>query len=70
MALIYHSVPLACLLNDKYRRFMLKFGSNVKHIIDCHETNDEVISKTKGHTLTQRHSKVCPHLIPLPKTAC
>jgi hypothetical protein len=63
--LIYHSVPLKVLLNQQYKDFMFKFGPNVRHIIDCHETNEEVIAKFKSTQLTQRHSMVCPALIPL-----
>jgi phenylalanine-4-hydroxylase len=48
MAIIYHSVPLAVILNPKYRDFMYRFGKNTKHIIDCHEANEEVIARFKS----------------------
>jgi hypothetical protein len=44
---------------------MLSFGANVKHILDCQEANDEVISRTKAYALSNRHKHVCPHMIPL-----
>jgi hypothetical protein len=44
---------------------MYQFGSNVKHIIDCHETNDEIIGRTKAYALSSRHKTICPSLIPL-----
>lgn len=69
MHLIYHSIPLKVLLNDKYRDFMMKFGPNVRHIIDCHETNEEVIARFKSQQLSQRHKLVCPSLIPLSPVA-
>lgn len=69
MHLIYHSIPLKVLLNERYKEFMLRFGGNVRHIIDCHETNEEVIARFKSQQLTQRHSKVCPSLIPLSPVA-
>ena len=47
--LIYHSVPLAVILNENYKRFMYQFGLNVKHVIDCYESNDEVLGKVKGY---------------------
>lgn len=42
---MYHSVPLKCILNEKYRDFVNKFGPNVKHIFDCAESNEEIISR-------------------------
>ena len=48
---------------------MYSFGPNVRHIIDCHETNEEVIAKYKSQQLTTRHSIVCPSLIPLSPVA-
>jgi hypothetical protein len=65
MGLIYHSVPLKVALDYKYKQFMLNFGANVKHILDCQESNDEVMSRVKGYQLTNRHKQVCPHMIPL-----
>jgi hypothetical protein len=65
MALIYHSVPLAVILNPKYRDFMYRFGKNTKHIIDCHEANEEVIARFKSQQLSSRHALVCPSLIPM-----
>ncbi len=62
---MYHSVPLNCLLNDNYKQFMMSFGPKVKHIIDCHETNDEVMARARSYNLHKRHSQVCPGLIPL-----
>ena len=65
MHLIYHSIPLAVLLDPRYKEFMLRFGDNVQHIVDCHETNEEVISRFKSQQLSSRHSLVCPSIIPL-----
>lgn len=45
----------------------MKLGPNVKHILDCHECNEEVISRTRSHTMTYRQQIVCPLLIPLSK---
>ena len=48
MHLIYHSIPLPVLLDPRYKEFMLRFGPNVQHVIDCHETNEEVIARFKS----------------------
>jgi hypothetical protein len=69
MHLIYHSVPLKVLLNPRYRDFMYGFGPNVKHVIDCHETNEEVIARFKSQQLSGRHALVCPTLIPMSPVA-
>jgi hypothetical protein len=53
------------ILNPKYRDFMYRFGPNTKHIIDCHEANEEVIARFKSQQLSQRHALVCPSLIPM-----
>ena len=52
MHLIYHSIPLKVLMDERYREFMRNFGANVKHIIDCHETNEEVIARFKSQLLS------------------
>lgn len=39
-------------------------------MIDCHETNDEVIARAKSYVLSTRHKIVCPSLIPLSPIAC
>lgn len=62
---MYHSVPLKVVLNAQYKQFMLSFGANVKHVLDCQESNEEVISRTKGFTLSERHKVVCPEMIPM-----
>lgn len=69
MHLIYHSVPLKVLLDPRYKDFMMRFGANVRHVIDCHETNEEVIARFKSQQLSSRHSIVCPSLIPLSPVA-
>lgn len=69
MALVYHSVPLAAILDVRYKEFMMRLGPNVKHVIDCHECNEEVISRVKSHALTYRQKAVCPAMIPLSDVA-
>jgi ribonuclease Z len=56
MSVMYHSIPLNCLLNENYKQFMMSFGPKVKHIIDCHETNDEVMNRAKSYNINKRHS--------------
>lgn len=34
-------------------------------MLDCSESNDEVIARDKGYELITRHQMVCPDLIPL-----
>lgn len=53
------------LLNPEYRKFIYKFGLNVRHIIDCAETNDEVMAKVKSFNHLMKVKQVCPSLIPL-----
>lgn len=65
MRMVYHSIPFEVLMNERYRDFMKNFGENVQHVIDCDQTNDEIISRTKGYLLTSRHKVVCPSLIPI-----
>lgn len=52
MHLVYHSIPLKVLMDERYREFMRNFGANVKHIIDCHETNEEVVARFKSQLLS------------------
>lgn len=67
MSVIYHSVPLQSLLDPNYKKFMLKFSASTKHIIDCKESNDEVMARNKSFDLHERHKLVCPHMIPISK---
>lgn len=53
----------------RYKDFMMRFGANVRHVIDSHETNEEVIARFKSQQLSSRHSIVCPSLIPLSPVA-
>jgi hypothetical protein len=69
MHLIYHSIPLAVLLDARYKDFMQRFGPNIQHVLDCHETNEEVIARFKSQQLSSRHSLVCPSIIPLSPVA-
>lgn len=52
VSIVYHVIPLKVLINERYREFMMRFGANVRHIIDCKETNEEVIAKFKSQQLT------------------
>ena len=54
ISVIYHSIPFKVLLNEKYREFMMLFGPKVNHIIDCQETNEEVIGRVKGFNMAHR----------------
>ena len=54
MKIVYHSISFDVLMNEQYRDFMKNFGENVQHVIDCDQTNDEIISRTKGYILSSR----------------
>jgi hypothetical protein len=65
VAIMYHSVPLSVIMNDHYKQFMKMFGPNVKHVIDCIESNNEVIARGKGYQHYMRLKLVCPHFLPI-----
>lgn len=44
---------------------MNRFGSNVKHIIDCKGVNEELVTRVKSMRLSYRYRKAAPHLFPL-----
>lgn len=62
---VYHSVPVAVMMDPKYLKFMAeKFGKQVNHILDCPEFNIPVLSKSKATFFTDRIKMVCPLLFP------
>ena len=61
---VYHSMPSECVMNPLYRKdFMLKFGPDVAHILDCPETNKEEWARGKAFTLSHIIKQICPLLI-------
>ena len=65
MTAIYHSVPKEVMLSPEYQQLMAsKFGPDVKHILDCPESNIPQLSKSKATFFTDRIKMVCPHMFP------
>ena len=65
-SLVYHSMPLACVMNPIYRQeFMSKFGGDVTHILDCPESNREEYARSKAFSLSHMIKQICPLLIPV-----
>ena len=42
----------------------IKFGKDVKHILDCPESNLPILSRSKANFWTERLKTVCPLLFP------
>ena len=61
---IYHSIPKEVMMDDRYLALLNQFGPNVKHILDCPESNIPVLSKSKANFFTDRIKMVCPLLFP------
>ena len=66
MAFVYHSVQSKKVLeNEDYLSFMNRFGPDTKHIIDCRDINEEVITRINAYKLTQRYNIACSRLFPI-----
>lgn len=53
-------------MNPAYRKeFMMKFGPNVTHILDCPESNKEEYARSKAFQLSQMIKQICPLLVPV-----
>lgn len=64
-AVIYHSMPMSCIMNPQYRQdFMTKFKHAV-HVLDCPESNKQEYSRMKGFTLSHIVKQICPLLVPV-----
>lgn len=62
-------MPVNVLRNPIYRQeFMLKFGANVMHILDCPETAKPENARLRAFMHTNRVRQICPLLIPVTQT--
>ena len=61
---MYHSVPKSVMLNPKYINALLKFGPDVKHILDCPESNLPTLARSQANLFTDRIKMICPLMFP------
>ena len=61
---IYHSVPKSVFLNEEYLRVIGQFGPQVKHILDCPESNLPALSRSQANYLTDKIKQICPLMFP------
>ena len=63
---VYHSVPKEVMLNKDYLNVISSaWGPEVKHILDCPESNIPILSKSKANYHTEKIKMVCPLMIPV-----
>ena len=66
-SLIYHSMPSSCAINPVYKHdFMMKFGNQVQHFLDCPETNKTEYSRLRALNLTDIVQQICPQIVNTP----
>ena len=66
---IYHSVPFGVMLNETYTQFFVDhYGNNIRHILDCPESNLPCLAKSKAAHFTERIKMICPRLFPMVET--
>ena len=68
MASVYHSVPKDLFMHPAYLNLLrYKFGAtpDLKHILDCPESNIPVLSRSKATYLTDTIKQICPLLFPI-----
>lgn len=52
------------MLSQEYLKIISQWGTDVKHILDCPESNIPVLSKSKANYHTEKIKMVCPRMIP------
>ena len=64
LSTVYHSVPKSVMMNEKYLEAMSKFGPQVKHILDCPESNLPELARSSANFFTEKIKSVCPLMFP------
>lgn len=65
LASIYHSVPWSAMNDASYIDYFSKFAADVRHIVDCPESNLPSLGKSKASNFTDRIKMICPRMFPV-----
>ena len=61
---VYHSMPRSVFLTPEYLEAVSRLGPNVKHVLDCPDSNLPTLARSKANFLMEKIALVCPLLFP------
>lgn len=62
---IYHSMPLNCLMNKSYMQNFINRFPNAQHVVDTIDLNESVMANEKGFKVSRVANSICPNLVPI-----